>query len=104
MLNFFPSPVECLIYRANLKPDDMKQITHKKEYAEEGGCAIESSRKILNEMSNTSNIINSPNRELIRFNQIDKTGIDSKDINRENDESGNKKAVELRNLESYKNI
>ena len=45
MLNFFPSPVECLIYRANNDPNKIREIAENKN---------ESSRKILNEMSNLS--------------------------------------------------
>lgn len=106
MLNFFPSPIECLIYRANQKPSEENKELDKKEEESEGK-ENESSRKILNEMSNTSNIINSPHKDLINnYSKIEKNGVRELKYNQENDESGNKKEkeIELRNYENFKKV
>ena len=101
MLNFFPSPIECLIYRANNKPTEVKVVSDLKEDIEEKN---ESSRKILNELSHNSNIVNSPTRkDLMKYNNPEKQENDLKS-NKKNDKFANKKEVEIqmRNFENSK--
>ena len=91
MLNFYPSPIECLIYRANNKLE-IKGISGGNKEDKEN----ESQRKIINDQSNVS--VPADQREMFRYNQAERDATDSKMVNQQNDESGNKIAVELRNL------
>jgi hypothetical protein len=92
MINFYPSPIECLIFRANSNLIDIKKIPEKKENEEKN----ESSRKILNEFSDNSNIVNSPKKILFYDTvRVNKNNIDN---NIEINESGNKIVLELENL------
>ena len=84
MLNFYPSPIECLIYRAQNKPREIRENKEEQE----------SSRKIVNELSNISDQEHQLN--ILKYDQADR---DAKMVKQQNNESGNKIAVELQDLE-----
>jgi hypothetical protein len=99
MVNFYPSPIECLIFRANQKISEVKEIPKKKENEEENEEKNESSRKILNDLANNSNIINSPKKDLLNHNNDHQIYQINLSCNIENNQFSNKMEIELQNLE-----
>jgi hypothetical protein len=98
MLNFFPSPIECLIYRANNNSNKLNDIHLQNEGFEEKN---ESSRKIINDIQNDNTIIlNNPSKELQKYNEIEKKDDNCNSSRRENEGFNDKKDLELQNIKN----
>ena len=94
MLNIYPSPVECLIFRMNNNNLQLKEIEDKKDIKEN-----ESSRKILIE---SSIIKNSPQNNNNEFQEIELDAGINKNSYRENQESKSKISLESNILKEIK--